>query len=50
MIDQKLDEIIVPAIGTYRQLSSLPLPTQIIAQKELKQVNTTRLNNILMNK
>lgn len=47
VVDQKLDEVIVTATRTYRQLSSLPLPAQIIAQKELKQVNTTRLNNIL---
>ncbi len=47
VVDQKLDEVIITATRTYRQLSSLPLPAQIVTQKELKQVNTTRLNNIL---
>ena len=47
VIEQKLDEIIVSATRTYRQLSSLPLPAQIVSQKELKQSNRIRLNNIL---
>ena len=45
--EQKLDEVIVTATRTYRQLSSLPLPAQIISKKELKSVNTVRLNDIL---
>ncbi len=47
VVNQKLDEVLITATRTYRQLSSLPLPAQIVAKKELKQVNTTRLNNIL---
>ena len=45
--EQRLEEVIVTATRTYRQLSSLPLPAQIVSQKELKQANRIRLNNIL---
>lgn len=44
---QKLDEVIVTATRTVRQLSSLPLPAQIISKKELIEANRTRLNTIL---
>ncbi len=47
VVEQKLDEVVITATRTLRQLSSLPLPAQIVAQKEIQQVNTTRLNNIL---
>jgi outer membrane receptor for ferrienterochelin and colicins len=47
IIEQKLDEVIITATRTYRQLSSLPLPAQIVSQTELKQANRIRLNNIL---
>lgn len=47
VLTQKLEEVIVTATRTIRQLSSLPLPAQIITKKELKQANRTRLNNIL---
>lgn len=47
IVEQKLDEVLITATRTYRQLSSLPLPAQIVAKKELKNVNTIRLNNIL---
>ena len=42
-----LDEVIVTATRTRRQLSSLPLPAQIISNKEIKAVNSVRLTDIL---
>ncbi len=47
VVEQKLDEILVTATRTYRQLSSLPMPAQIISKKELKEANRIRLNSIL---
>lgn len=47
IVKQKLDEVIITATRTYRQLSSLPLPAQLVSKQELKVVNSVRLNNIL---
>ncbi|MDD7884765.1 TonB-dependent siderophore receptor [Flavivirga sp. 57AJ16] len=44
---EHLDDIIVTATRTIRQLSSLPLPAQIISKEDIKQSNTIRLNDIL---
>lgn len=44
---ENLDEIIITATRTQRQLSSLPLPAQIISKKEIDAVNSLRLNDIL---
>ncbi|WP_431106857.1 TonB-dependent receptor plug domain-containing protein [Winogradskyella poriferorum] len=44
---EKLDEVIVTATRTVRQLSSLPLPAQIISKKDIKRSNSIRLNDIL---
>ena len=45
--EQKLDEVVITATRTLRQLSSLPLPAQIVSKKEIKSVHTVRLNGIL---
>jgi outer membrane receptor for ferrienterochelin and colicins len=42
-----LDEVIVTATRTKRQLSSLPLPAQIISNKEIKAINSVRLTDVL---
>ncbi|MBL4746861.1 MAG: TonB-dependent receptor [Flavobacteriaceae bacterium] len=42
-----LEEVIVTATRTKRQLSSLPLPVLLIGKKELKQSNTKRLHHLL---
>lgn len=42
-----LDEVIVSATRTLRQLSSLPLPAQLISKKEIQQINSVRLSNLL---
>ncbi len=47
IITQYLNEVVVTATQTIRQLSSLPLPVQIIAKKELKETGSTRLDAIL---
>jgi len=47
ILTQKLDEVIVTATRTVRQLSSLPLPALIIGKKEIQNINSTRLNNLL---
>ncbi len=44
---EQLNEVIVSATRTIRQLSSLPLPAQIVAKKEIESTNTLRLNDIL---
>jgi outer membrane receptor for ferrienterochelin and colicins len=44
---KELDEVIITATRTIRQLSSLPLPAQIISKKELQLTNSLRLNDIL---
>jgi len=47
VLTQHLNEVVVTATRTFRQLSSLPLPVQIVSKKELREVNRTRLNSIL---
>ena len=44
---ENLDEVIITATRTIRQLSSLPLPAQIISQKDISRSNSVRLNDIL---
>jgi outer membrane receptor for ferrienterochelin and colicins len=44
---EELEEVIISATRTIRQLSSLPLPAQIISKKEIKAVNSIRLSDIL---
>ncbi len=44
---EKLDEVIISATRTKRQLSSLPLPVQLISKKEIRAVNSIRLSDIL---
>lgn len=44
---ENLDEVIVTATRTVRQLSSLPLPVTLISKKQLQQTGVTRLNEIL---
>ena len=44
---ENLEEVIVTATRTIRQLSSLPLPAQIISQKDIQRSNSVRLNDIL---
>jgi outer membrane receptor for ferrienterochelin and colicins len=44
---QELNEIIITATRTIRQLSSLPMPAQIISKRDIKRSNSVRLNDIL---
>lgn len=44
---ENLEEVIVTATRTFRQLSSLPLPAQLISQKEITRTNAIRLDDIL---
>ncbi|RZV59223.1 MAG: TonB-dependent receptor, partial [Flavobacteriaceae bacterium] len=44
---QELDEVMVTATRTVRQLSSLPLPAQIIGKKEIQRINSQRLDDLL---
>ncbi len=44
---QNLNEVVVTATRTYRQLSSLPQPVTLIPKKQLQQTGVTRLNEIL---
>lgn len=47
ILPENLDEVIITATRTIRQLSSLPLPAQIITSTEIKAINSVRLNDIL---
>ncbi|MGK0325334.1 MAG: outer membrane receptor for ferrienterochelin and colicins [Polaribacter sp.] len=42
-----LEEVIISATRTKRQLSSLPLPVQLVSKKEIQAVNSIRLSDIL---
>ena len=44
---EELNEVLVTATRTLRQLSSLPLPAQIVSKKDIKQSNSIRLGDIL---
>lgn len=44
---ESLEEVIITATRTVRQLSSLPLPAQLISKKEIQSVNSSRLSDIL---
>ena len=44
---ESLDEVIITATRTLRQLSSLPLPAIIISKSDLNNSNSVRLNDIL---
>jgi len=44
---EQLEEIIISATRTIRQLSSLPLPAQIVSKKEILRSNSIRLSDIL---
>jgi outer membrane receptor for ferrienterochelin and colicins len=44
---KSLDEVIITATRTIRQLSSLPLPAQIISKKDIQRSNSIRLSDIL---
>ena len=43
----KLEEVIISGTKTIRNLSSLPLPAEIISQTEIENSNSTRLTEIL---
>jgi len=44
---ENLGEVLITATRTERQLSSLPLPAQIVSKKEIEAVNSVRLSDIL---
>tara|TARA_B110000263_G_scaffold237615_1_gene238054 strand:- start:1782 stop:3869 length:2088 start_codon:yes stop_codon:yes gene_type:complete len=44
---QKLQEVVVSVTKIKRQLSSLPLPAQIISNKEIQNTNSIRLSDLL---
>ena len=46
-ISTNLDEVIITATRTERQLTSLPLPAQIISKAQIIQTGALRLNDIL---
>ncbi len=47
ILTQDLEEVVVTATRTIRQLSSLPLPVTLIDQKQLQRSGVTRLDEIL---
>ncbi|RNC89493.1 MAG: TonB-dependent receptor [Allomuricauda sp.] len=47
ILTENLDEVVVTATRTIRQLSSLPLPVTLIPKTQLQRTGVTRLNEIL---
>ncbi len=47
ILTQDLDEVVVTATRTVRQLSSVPLPVTLISKKQIQRTGVTRLNEIL---
>ena len=47
IVTEDLEEVVVTATRTVRQLSSLPLPVTLVSKKQLQQSGVTRLNEIL---
>jgi len=43
----ELEEVIITATRSLRQLSSLPLPVQLISKKEIERSNSVRLSDLL---
>lgn len=44
---EKLEEVVVTATRTIRQLSSLPMPVQLVSKVDIKRSNSLRLSDIL---
>lgn len=44
---EALNEVIVTATRTIRELSSLPLPAQLVTKKEIRSINSLRLSDLL---
>ena len=44
---KSLDEVIITGTKTNRQLSSLPLPVKLISKNEIKEINSSRLKDVL---
>ncbi|MEM8928353.1 MAG: TonB-dependent receptor [Bacteroidota bacterium] len=47
VLTQNLNEVVVTATRTLRQLSSLPLPVTLVPKKQIERSGVTRLNQIL---
>jgi outer membrane receptor for ferrienterochelin and colicins len=47
ILPQALDEVVVSATRTLRQLSSLPLPVTLVSSEQIRRTGVTRLNEIL---
>ncbi|CAM1341829.1 TonB-dependent receptor plug domain-containing protein [Tenacibaculum amylolyticum] len=47
-VDNKLDEVVVTATRTKRQLASLPMPVTLISKKQILQTGATRLRDIIL--
>ena len=47
LVPETLDEVVVTATRTLRQLSSVPLPVTLISKSQLRQTGVVRLNEIL---
>ena len=44
---EALSEVLITGTRTLRQLSSLPLPAQIISKQQIQNINSVRLSNVL---
>ncbi len=47
ILTENLQEVIITATRTQRQLSSLPLPAQLISKREIARINSLRLDDLL---
>ena len=44
---KKLDEVVVTATRSERQMGALPMPVTLVSQKQIKQMGSLRLNDVL---
>lgn len=44
---KKLDEVVVTATRSERQMGALPMPVTVVTQKQIKQMGSLRLNDVL---
>lgn len=44
----RLNEVVVTATRTQRQLSSVPMPVQLISKKQIKRTGATRLRDVIL--
>ena len=47
LLSNNLDEVVVTATRSERQMGALPMPVTVVSQKQIKQMGSLRLNDVL---